>query len=61
MPTPLTEEMVVSLAYPDDPQLSPDGSRVAYVAACYGQEGDHLDGAIWVAPKIENNVRQAAG
>ncbi|MDQ2787043.1 MAG: S9 family peptidase [Chloroflexota bacterium] len=50
MPTPLTEELIVSLAYPDDPQLSPDGSRVAYVAACYGQEGDHSEGTIWVAP-----------
>ena len=50
MPTPLTEELIVSLAYPDDPQLSPDGSRVAYVAACYGQESDHPEGTIWVAP-----------
>ncbi|HEY7909162.1 MAG TPA: hypothetical protein VIC60_09825, partial [Thermomicrobiales bacterium] len=50
MPTPLTEDLIVSLAAPDDPQLSPDGSRVAYVAACYGQEGDHPEGTIWVAP-----------
>ncbi len=50
MPAPLTEDLIVSLASPDDPQLSPDGSRVAYVAACYGQEGDHPEGTIWVAP-----------
>mgnify|MGYP001166142313 CR=1 FL=1 len=50
MPTPLTEDLIVSLAFPDDPQLSPGGSRVAYVAACYGQEGDHPEGTIWVAP-----------
>ena len=50
MPTPLTEDVIVSLAYPDDPQLSPDGSRVAYIAACYGQEDDHPEGTIWVAP-----------
>ncbi|HEY7909057.1 MAG TPA: hypothetical protein VIC60_09300, partial [Thermomicrobiales bacterium] len=50
MSTPLTEEMIVSGTFPDDPQLTPDGSRVAYVAACYGQEGDHPEGAIWVAP-----------
>lgn len=58
MPTPLTEEMVVSLAYPDDPQLSPDGSRVAYVTACYGQEGDHPEGAIWVAPTDGSSMAQ---
>ncbi|MHB8647099.1 MAG: S9 family peptidase [Thermomicrobiales bacterium] len=50
MPTPLTEDLIVSLAYPDDPQLTPDGSRVAYVAACYGQESDHPEGTIWIAP-----------
>jgi dipeptidyl aminopeptidase/acylaminoacyl peptidase len=50
MSTPLTEEMIVAGMFPDDPQLTPDGSRVAYVAARYGQEGDHPEGAIWVAP-----------
>lgn len=50
MPTTFTEDLIVSLASADDPRLSPDGSRVAYVAACYGQEGDHPEGAIWIAP-----------
>lgn len=50
MSTPLTEELIVSGTFPDDPQLTADGSRVAYVAATYGQEGDHSEGAIWVAP-----------
>ncbi|MGI8857142.1 MAG: S9 family peptidase, partial [Thermomicrobiales bacterium] len=48
--TPLTEEMIVAGAFQDDPQLMADGSQVAYVAACYGQEGDHPEGTIWVAP-----------
>jgi len=56
MPTPLTEDVIVSLAYPDDPHLSPDGSRVAYVAACYGQEGDHPEGTIWVAPTDDTTM-----
>ena len=50
MATELTAEMIVSGAYPDDPQLTADGKRVAYVAAAYGQAGDHPEGAIWVAP-----------
>ncbi len=50
MATELTAEMIVAGAYPDDPQLTADGSRVAYVAATYGQEGDHPEGTIWVAP-----------
>jgi dipeptidyl aminopeptidase/acylaminoacyl peptidase len=50
MATPLTEDLIVNGVYPDDPQLTPDGSRVAWVAATYGQEGDHPEGTIWVAP-----------
>jgi len=50
MPIPLTEDLIVGGAFPDDPQLPRDGSRVAYVAARYGQEGDHPEGSIWVAP-----------
>src|SRR5688572_20639049 len=44
------EDLIVSLAAPTDPQLSPDGSRVAYVADPYGQDGDHPQGSIWIAP-----------
>lgn len=50
MSTELTAALIVSLAAPDDPQLTPDGSRVAWVAAAYGQEGDHAERTIWVAP-----------
>ncbi len=50
IPTELTPELIVALAAPDDPQLSPDGGRVAWVAANYGQEGDHAERSIWVAP-----------
>ena len=50
MPTPLTEEMIVSGTFPEYPHLAPDGSRVAYLVSGYGQEGDHPEGTIWVAP-----------
>jgi dipeptidyl aminopeptidase/acylaminoacyl peptidase len=46
----LLEDLIVSLAYPEDPQLSPDGRLVAWVATPYGREGDHPEGAIWIAP-----------
>ncbi len=46
----LTADLIVSLAAPTDPHLAPDGSRVAYVAASYGQEGDHSESNIWIAP-----------
>jgi len=50
MSTELTADLIVSLSTPDDPQLTRDGSRVAWVASAYGQEGDHPERAIWVAP-----------
>jgi len=46
----LTADLIVALAAPDDPQLTQDGSYVAWVASGYGQEGDHPERAIWVAP-----------
>jgi dipeptidyl aminopeptidase/acylaminoacyl peptidase len=50
MATPLTEDLIVNCGYPDDPQLTPDGRMVAWVAATYGQDGDHPEGTIWTAP-----------
>ncbi|MFZ0214809.1 MAG: S9 family peptidase [Candidatus Dormiibacterota bacterium] len=45
----LTEDFV-ELQRPSDPQVSPEGTRVAWVASPYGDEGEHPDGAVWVAP-----------
>ena len=50
MTTPLTEDLIVNGVFPDDPQLSPDGSMVAWVASMYGQDGDHPEGTNWAAP-----------
>jgi Tol biopolymer transport system component len=43
------EDVIVSLARPDDPQLSPEGTSVAYSEVHYGREGEHPVGAIWLA------------
>lgn len=44
----MLEDLIVSLSYPQDPQLSPDGRWVAYVATPYGQKGEHPEGSIWL-------------
>ena len=49
MATLLTPELVASLWTPSDPQVSPDGRRVAWTAAPFGKEGEHTDQGIWVA------------
>jgi dipeptidyl aminopeptidase/acylaminoacyl peptidase len=43
------EELIVSLSFPEDPQISPDGTAVAYVATPYGRI-EHAEGDIWLAP-----------
>jgi dipeptidyl aminopeptidase/acylaminoacyl peptidase len=48
--TPLTPEVVASLEAPADPQVSPDGRRVAWTAAPHGRTGEHPDRSLWVAP-----------
>jgi dipeptidyl aminopeptidase/acylaminoacyl peptidase len=44
----LTPELIASLEAPADVRLSPDGSRVAWVAAPYTRAGEHAASAIWV-------------
>jgi dipeptidyl aminopeptidase/acylaminoacyl peptidase len=44
----LTPELIASLEAPADVRLSPDGSRVAWVAAPYTRAGEHAESAIWV-------------
>ncbi len=48
--TPKLEDLIVSLAYPSYPQISPDSTRVAYFADPYGQDAEHPLASIWVAP-----------
>jgi dipeptidyl aminopeptidase/acylaminoacyl peptidase len=47
MPEP-TAELIASLDAPADVRLSPDGARVAWVAAPYTRTGEHPDSAVWV-------------
>ncbi|HXM54609.1 MAG TPA: S9 family peptidase [Candidatus Dormibacteraeota bacterium] len=44
----LTDELIASLETPSDVRLSPDGSRVAWVAAPYTRAGEHPESAIWI-------------
>jgi dipeptidyl aminopeptidase/acylaminoacyl peptidase len=44
------EDVLVETYAPSDPQLSPDGSFLAWVASPYGKEGDHPVADIWLAP-----------
>ena len=44
----LTPELVASLWTPSDPQVSPDGRRVAWTAAPFGKVGEHAEQGIWV-------------
>ncbi len=54
---PTLEELIVSLPYPEDPQIAPDGSAVAYVATPYGRI-EHAEGNIWLAPVGDGEARQ---
>ncbi len=51
------EELIVSLPCPEDPQISPDGTAVAYVATPYGRV-EHAEGSIWLAPVESGAARQ---
>jgi dipeptidyl aminopeptidase/acylaminoacyl peptidase len=42
-------ELVSSLLFPMDPQVSPDGRRVAWTAKPFGVAGEHPDAGVWVA------------
>ena len=50
-------ELIVSLSYPEDPQISPDGTAVAYVATPYGRV-EHAEGDIWMASIASGPARQ---
>jgi dipeptidyl aminopeptidase/acylaminoacyl peptidase len=44
----LTAELIASLDAPSVVRLSPDGSRVAWVAGPYSRAGEHPERAVWV-------------
>jgi dipeptidyl aminopeptidase/acylaminoacyl peptidase len=49
-PGELTIETITTMWRPTEVRLAPDGSWVAWSAAPYTTEGEHPEGAIWVAP-----------
>ncbi len=46
---PLTPETIASLPSPSDPQISPDGARVAWSVAPFGHQDKHGDSGVWLA------------
>src|SRR5947209_10614344 len=47
---PITEKDLFKFTWIADPQLSPDGSRVAFVRVTVADKKDDYDTAIWVVP-----------
>lgn len=60
-PQPLTFEQLVTYRRPSDPQISPDGKRVAFMLRPVSKEGEHREGAIWVVPFADGEARQFTG
>lgn len=54
---PLTPEELADRVAPSDPQISPDGSRVVFVAAPMGRKGEKKTRALWIAAE-GNPARQ---
>ena len=44
----ITPEELADRIVPADPRISPDGSRVAFVAAPVGKKGEHRTRAVWI-------------
>jgi dipeptidyl aminopeptidase/acylaminoacyl peptidase len=45
-------ELVSSLLFAMDPQVSPDGRRVAWTASPFGVAGEHPEAGVWVADLV---------
>ncbi|MGH9853247.1 MAG: prolyl oligopeptidase family serine peptidase [Blastocatellia bacterium] len=54
----ITEMDLFKFAWIADPQISPDGSRVAFVRAWVNQKADRYDSALWIAPADGGAARQ---
>src|SRR5207302_2873058 len=46
----ITETDLFKFAWIADPQISPDGSRVAFVRLWVNQKADRYDSALWIVP-----------
>jgi len=54
----ITETDLFKFAWIADPQISPDGSRVAFVRVWVNQKADRYDSALWVVPTNGGAARQ---
>lgn len=56
-PAPLEPASLLSWKWVGDPQVSPDGRRVAYVLTAGAEEGTRYAGDIWVVPTAGGEAR----
>ena len=54
----ITETDLFKFVWIADPQISPDGSRVAYVRVWVNQKSDRYDSALWIVPTSGGPARQ---
>lgn len=54
----ITETDLFKFVWIADPQISPDGSRVAFVRAWVNQKADRYDSALWIVPTNGGEARQ---
>src|SRR5215510_9784561 len=54
----ITEMDLFKFAWIADPQISPDGSRIAFVRVWVNQKADRYDSALWVVPTNGGAARQ---
>jgi len=54
----ITETDLFKFVWIADPQISPDGSRVAYVRVWVNQKSDRYDSALWIVPTHGGPARQ---
>jgi len=54
----ITEMDLFKFVWIADPQISPDGSRVAFVRVWVNQKADRYDSALWIAPTNGGAARQ---
>src|SRR5579864_1857772 len=55
---PITETDIFSFQWIANPQISPDGSRVAYVHVKVNSKHDGYDTALWIIPSSGGEARQ---
>ena len=56
----ITEMDLFKFVWAADPQISPDGTRVAFVRVWVNQKADRYDSALWIVPTNANSSGSAA-